>query len=187
MPEDALFMGRYPARSREREQLRVVLTERQQGKTTQLVEWLLGGEPIDAWPSWSRVLIVHDSRRLTYILDHFRAEQQELFRKGCPGGLGKIVMGGGRDGFVVQRLRLADVEVAVDDAEELIRQQLGFMPDIISMTGTPFGAQAARVPYKDARGVIHLWYPIEQLWGHLNRKPGPCESPECADYSEVSQ
>lgn len=180
MPEDALFMGRYPARARHRAGLRALIAERQEGKTTQLIEWLLGGEPIDKWPAWSRVLIVPNPRQMEYIVDRFKTADRELRDKGCPGGLQKVVLTAG--GYGLTRLRLADVEVAVDNAEELIEQQLGLRPDIVSMTGSVFGTQAARVPFKDARGVIHLWYAVEGVWGHLNRRVGPCENQECADF-----
>jgi hypothetical protein len=180
MPEDALFMGRYPARSRHHAGLLALLAERQEGKTTQLIDWLLDGETIDKWPSWSRVLIVPNPRQMEDIVSRFRAADQELRDKGCPGGLGKVILTAG--GYALTRLRLADVEVAVDNAEMLIEQQLGLRPDLVSMTGSVFGPQPARVPFKDAKGVIHLWYAVEGVWGHLNRRVGPCENQECADF-----
>lgn len=185
MPEDALFMGRYPTRARHRTGLRAILAERQDGKTTQLVNWLLGGEPIDKWPSWSRVLIVPTAAQMKVVADRFPLVDQELRDRGCQGGLQKIILPVG--GYALTRLRLADVEVAVDNAEDLIAQQLGFRPDLVSMTGSVFGPQPARVPFKDARGVLHLWYAVEGVWGHLNRKVGPCENPKCADFGRVTE
>lgn len=180
MPEDALFMGRYPARSRHRAGPRAVLAERQEGKTTQLVEWLIGGEPIDAWPSWSRVLIVPDPRQMDDLVSRFKVADQTLRDKGCRGGLPKVILTVGS--YALTRLRLADVEVAVDNADHLIEQAIGLVPDLVSMTGSVFGAQPARVPFKDARGVIHIWYAVEGVWGHLNRRVGPCENQQCADF-----
>lgn len=181
MTGDALFMGRYPARTlRERQDLRVVLGARQEGKTTRLIEWLLGGEPIDKWPSWSRVLITHRDALAYLRSGRFRAADNELRERGCPGGLGKVVLTVGD--YALTRLRLADVEVAVDNAEWLIEQQLGLRPDIVSMTGELFGADAAHQPRKDALGVLHLWYPVDRQWGHVGRKVGPCEDQECADF-----
>jgi len=182
MTEDTLFMGRYPARHRERQGLRALVADRQEGKTTQLVEWLLGGEPIEAWPSWSRLLVVTSEQRYSYILDRFHVASRELESKGCPGGLGKVVVSANFDKFVIQRMRLADVEVAVDDVEELIAQQLGFLPDVVSMTAKPFGADVVHAPYKDAKGVLHLWYPLDRVYGHVGRLIGACESQECADF-----
>lgn len=184
MPEDALFMGRYPARARHRAGLRAILAERAEGKTTQLIDWLLGGEAIDKWPSWSRVLIVPHVRQMENVVDRFTVADQELRDRGCPGGLQKIVLSAG--GYALTRLRLADVEVAVDNAEDLIEQQLGLRPDMVSMTGSVFGAQPARMPFKDAKGVFHLWYAVEGVWGHINRKQGPCENTKCADYQYPS-
>ena len=180
MTEDTLFMGRYPARHRLRTGLSAVLADRREGKTTQLVDWLTHGEPIDAWPSWSRVLIVPDGQQLDDITRRFTVAAQTLRDKGCKGGLGKVVLTVGS--YALTRLRLADVEVAVDNADHLIEQAIGLRPDMVSMTGSVYGAQPARVPFKDAKGVIHLWYAVEGVWGHLNRKVGPCENQECADF-----
>lgn len=185
MPEEDyqgsdLFMGRYPARTlRERQGLRVALAGRREGKTTRLIEWLLGGEPIDRWPSWSRVLIVHQDH-LNYIRGEFRAADAELRERGCPGGLGKAVLTHGD--YALTRLRLADVEVAVDNAEDLIAQQLGFLPDLISMTAAPFGADFVHQPRKDSEGVLHLWYPVERVYGHVGRKAAECADTACPDW-----
>jgi hypothetical protein len=179
MSEDALFMGRYPAHDyREREGLRVVLAGRREGKTTRLVEWLLGGESIDPWPCWSRVLITHKDS-LSFILGEFDAADHELRKRGCTGGLGKVVLTVGD--YALTRLRLADVEVAVDNADELIAQQLGLMPDVISMTAQPL-PDVVHQPRKDGLGVLHLWYAVDRVWGHVGRKVGPCENQECADF-----
>jgi hypothetical protein len=184
MNEDSLFMGRYPARTRVRAGLRALLAERQEGKTTQLVDWLVDGDPIDKWPSWSRVLIVPEKQQLMNIVSRFQVANHALRDKGCPGGLQKVILTAG--GYALTRLRLADVEVAVDNAEQLIEMQLGIRPDLVSMTGSVFGAEPARVPFKDAKGVMHLWYAVEGVWGHLNRKLGPCENTKCADYGPDS-
>jgi hypothetical protein len=179
MTEDALFMGRYPARTlRERQGLRVVLAGKREGKTTRLIEWLLGGELIDKWPSWSRVLIT-SKHALPYILGEFDAADSELRKRGCPGGLGKVVLTVGD--YALTRLRLADVEVAVDNADELIAQQLGLTPDVISMTAEQL-PDVAHQPRKDGLGVLHLWYAVDRVWGHVGRKVGPCENQECADF-----
>lgn len=187
MPEEDyqrsdLFMGRYPAHElRERQGLRVVLAGRREGKTTRLIEWLLGGEPIDKWPSWSRVLIAHKDH-LRYLREEFRAADAELRDRGCPGGLGKVILTHGD--YALTRLRLSDVEVAVDNADLLIAQQIGLTPDVISMTAELFGADEVHAPRVDANGVMHLWYPRERVWGHVGRVPGLCElgAPECADW-----
>ena len=178
MPEDALFMGRYPARTRHRMGLQALIAERQEGKTTQLIEWLLGGQLIDMWPSWSRVLIVPSSQQMKYLVHQFDAADQELRDKGCPGGLQKVVLTVGS--YALTRLRLADVEVAVDNAEELIEQQLGLRPDVVSMTGTLLDRPHA--PYKDSEGVMHLWYAVSRAYGHVSRQKLPCAMPLCMDY-----
>jgi hypothetical protein len=178
---DPLFMGRYPAHDyREREGLRVVLAGRQEGKTTRLIEWLIGGEPLDKWPSWSRVLITHESALPYLRSSQFHAADAELRKKGCIGGLGKIVLTVGD--YAITRLRLADVEVAVDNAEEMIAQQIGLTPDVISMTAELFGSDVAHQPYKDDAGVLHLWYPVDRTWGHVGRKLAHCANGACADF-----
>lgn len=182
--EDALFMGRYPPRARHRAGLSAVLSDQLGGKTTQLIDWLIDGDPIDSWPSWSRVLIVPDGEQRRNIVSRFQVANLTLRDKGCTGGLGKIVLTVGD--YALTRLRLADVEVAVDNADHLVEQMIGLRPDLVSMTGSVFGAQPARVPFKDAKGVIHLWYAVEGAWGHLNRKKGPCENTRCVDYQQPS-
>lgn len=184
MTEDALFMGRYLPRHRQRTSLTAMLAERQEGKTTQLIDWLTHGEPIDKWPSWSRVLIVPDAQQMQDTVRRFAVADQVLREKGCIGGLAKIVLTVGS--YALTRLRLADVEVAVDNADHLIEQAIGMRPDLVSMTGAVFGAQPARVPFKDTKGVIHLWYAVDGVWGHLNRKVGPCENQQCADFGRGS-
>jgi hypothetical protein len=185
MTEDALFMGRYPTRTRVRSDLvSTLLAGRREGKTTRLVEWLLQGEQIEPWPGWSRVLVVATADRIDPIRDNFRAADQELREKGCAGGLGKVVLSAGS--YALHRLRLSDVEVAVDSAEDLITQQLGFRPDVVSMTGAPFGADMTYAPRKDAKGVLHLWYPVDRQWGHVGRKIGPCADQECPDFGRDS-
>jgi hypothetical protein len=186
MSKDALFMGRYPVHDyRERKGLRVVLGGRGEGKTTRLIEWLIGGELLDRWPSWSRVLITHEDA-LPYIRsDQFQAADAELRKKGCIGGLGKVVLTVGD--YAITRLRLADVEVAMDNAELLIAQQLGLTPDIVSMTAEPFGADVAHAPFKDGAGILHLWYPLDRVWGHVGRKLAHCSNGACADFWEAPE
>jgi hypothetical protein len=186
MSEDALFMGRYPARTRVRSDLvSTLLGGRQEGKTTRLIEWLLQGESIEPWPGWSRVLVVTTAALIDPIKDNFKAADQQLRDDGCVGGLGKVVLSVGD--YAITRLRLSDVEVAVDNAEDLIAQQLGFRPDVVSMTAKLFGSDVAHQPYKDDAGVLHLWYPIDRLWGHVGRKLAHCANGACADYWETPE
>jgi hypothetical protein len=116
---------------------RVFLADHLKGKTTQLVQWLLQGEPRASWPSWSRVLLVATVRDVHNVVAQHQEANQVLRTKDGP-ALSKIVLCAERDAYAVHtRLRLQDVEVALDDADRWLRAQLGFMPALMSMTAKP--------------------------------------------------
>lgn len=106
-----------------------------EGKTTQLVQWLIGGEVVDGWPGWSRVLVVANGDRVRSIHNGVTFHQQnlELREAGCEGGLGKVVITIAEWTRMIRQTR--DVQWALDDAEELIRMQFGALPTAMTMTG----------------------------------------------------
>lgn len=83
--------------------LHVVVGDRNTGRTTTLVGWVLQGQPVRGYPFWSRVLLVADIRRA----DQVRRAYPELDY---------------RQVFAFTEWATAhgtnpDVEVAIDDAE----------------------------------------------------------------------
>lgn len=72
---------------------RWVVADRQQGKTTALMEWLAAGHPVDGWPGWSRLVVVPTVDELLRITNAHRDVDRRLRDRGCPGGLGKVLLG----------------------------------------------------------------------------------------------
>lgn len=119
------------------EPMRVLVEDRQTGRTTQLLRWLSEGESRAAWPSWSRVIIVRDECEAKHLLQHHDAVKtvnQLLRERGGP-DLAKVILAYDRDRYAIQRIRLHDVAVAVDNAEEWLHQSFGFVPAVVVLTG----------------------------------------------------
>lgn len=55
--------------------LTVLATDRQEGKTTRLLEWLGGGQAISSYPGWSRVLVVHNFHEVERLRSEIRATE----------------------------------------------------------------------------------------------------------------
>lgn len=47
----------------------VLVDDRQRGKTTKLVQWLLEGEPRANYPGWSRIIVCPDQGRVVFVTD----------------------------------------------------------------------------------------------------------------------
>jgi hypothetical protein len=100
-----------------------------------LVNWVLQGRSVRGWPGWSRVLVVHDHLAAkAFYPTHWSALDATL-RNRFPPGLGKLVLGWSE---LTRAKRSADpaLEVAVDDADGLLCQILGFSPVLVTVTGT---------------------------------------------------
>ena len=111
----------------------VVVRDRNLGKTTELVNWLLGGHLIGGWPGWSRVLVVANKGRVTHLYREFPEQHRALREAGCA-GLGKVVVTAEEWPRLCRGIA-RDVEWALDDAEQIIACQFGSLPNIMSMTG----------------------------------------------------
>lgn len=103
------------------------------GKTYSAIEWLIMGHKIDAWPQWSRLLVVRDVRLAQWTLKAFPELQAKLHEQGN-GGLGKLVI----TMEEAKRLRglSREVEIAVDDAEGIIFDSLRIWPSLVTISGT---------------------------------------------------
>lgn len=58
--------------------MRVITTGKHQGKTTALIGWVAAGKPMQGYPGWTRILLVHDRnehnrlrRRYWWCIDDF--------------------------------------------------------------------------------------------------------------------
>lgn len=114
--------------------MNVIVRDRQLGKTTELVRWLLGGRAINAWPGWSRVLVVADAQRAVWTSRHFHEADQWLRVNGLPPGLQKIVLTA-RDWRNRRPGSDRLITWALDDAEQIIAQYFDGLPAVMSMTG----------------------------------------------------
>lgn len=171
--------------------MKVLATERQEGKTTELLSWLLGGESINLWPSWSRVIIVDTTSEALHLTQHHPAgiaTDYLLRQKGGP-VLSKLVLVYDKDQYAIRsRLHLANVEVGVDNVDHLLHRLLHQMPAYVTLTGqavkTP--AQRAVAPYTDMKGIEHVWSSASADWYHTGG-PSDCGDPSCPDYTGPRQ
>lgn len=109
----------------------VLVTGRREGKSSELMGWLIEGETVLAWPHWSRGIIVADQRRADWLvrqnvvvrsyLDRLNVDMRNLFT--VPGQYGS-------------RAAAQDTEFAVDDAETILANLLGLDPVVLTLTGT---------------------------------------------------
>lgn len=113
--------------------LQVLLTGRQAGKTSKLMDWLLEGEKVLGWPHWSRGIIVPAQDRADWMVREFPVHRNYLHHMGVD--IRNLLTGpeyrGRRDVF-------RDTEFAVDDAEAILSRYLGLRPSVLTMTGVPF-------------------------------------------------
>lgn len=68
--------------------MQVIVRDRQQGKTTDLVAWLLQGERRTNYPNWSRVILVHSNVLVAHTSNQVGRALQALpgtwFCERCP-------------------------------------------------------------------------------------------------------
>lgn len=107
--------------------MRIIAQGRGAGKTYRLVQWVLKGEPIQHYPFWSRIIIVSHHQMIYYLLKMYPALSKY-----------QVV---DRHEWAKLHVAAGDVEIAVDDAEELLRQVLGTRPSIVTMTGAVWNAE----------------------------------------------
>lgn len=106
--------------------MKILMRGRQQGKTHELIEWVLEGVKTDSYPNWSRVLLVHNLQEADRLrgfhgqpLDY---RQVFTYDEWSGGRIGKI-----------------PVLIAVDNAEFYLQRMLGgyHYVDRISINGDP--------------------------------------------------
>lgn len=117
--------------------MKVFTTERGEGKSTELLHWLLRGEPIDAWPTWSRVIVVSTAREARLLSFHHQKSEhlgELLLARGGP-ELDTLILV--YDSDLPRRRILDNVEVAVDNVDLLLAHLLHQMPAVVTMTGEP--------------------------------------------------
>lgn len=125
--------------------LRVIVGERQRGRTTALCRWLMQGKAIDHAPGWSRVIVIYDQaakahtiRRLREVATEWsnREEGRTVFNRAHE----LVMVCNGVDEMPVL-MGMPDVQYGVDDLElllwRLLAQRLGSprLPEAVTITG----------------------------------------------------
>lgn len=132
--------------------MQVIVRDRREGKTTELVKWLLEGKEQSPYPQWSRVIVAPTHAMVTYTTrmvfqiihdTNWMPRRDQLLdnRKGAIEhaivNVRKAVWGMRDLGFNMRGSR--DFEYALDDAEQLLLNAPGWVlirpPAIITMTG----------------------------------------------------
>lgn len=57
--------------------LKLIVSGRNEGKTTALIAWLLRGHPIDNYPGWSRVIVCCTTREVVRVTDEVRRATEQ--------------------------------------------------------------------------------------------------------------
>lgn len=120
--------------------MQVILGDRQSGKTTTLLDWLVQGRPRPSWPNWDRVIVTADARRARQIVERLGQPYQVRLRDQGGPFLAKLILAGENDYQVLRRLHLHDVAVGLDDAEEWFLARFGVVPTVVAMTGQLYHA-----------------------------------------------
>lgn len=112
---------------------KMLVLDRQQGKTTWAIRWLMDGHKVEGWPGWSRILIVMTATEARRVLTDYPDEQAKLHAMGN-GGLGKLVI---TLDEARHALSVADpeVEVAFDNADLLVERALRRRPEFVTYDG----------------------------------------------------
>lgn len=108
--------------------MQYLIAERQEGKTTALVEWVKRGVRTSRYPGWSRVLICANMQRA------------DLLRGGDPSDPNHPTGLEYQQVFYLEEWRKAritdpDVEIALDDADYILEEMLRKPIALVSLTG----------------------------------------------------
>lgn len=136
----------------EPELMQVIVRDRQEGKTTDLIKWLLDGYQQDVYPQWNRVIVCvtngmvqHTAKSIMrFTNDAYLCSKSEPHLKDqCEKAhdriaslLRKAVWNLGDLQFNARGTRADAFEYVVDDFDLFIQRQFNFkMPAIAAMTG----------------------------------------------------
>lgn len=122
----------------------VILGDRQTGKTTKLVEWLIQGHAIHSYPGWSRILVCANHAQVRWATDAVKEMTADWPKVRSTWDLRKAVWGlGDLNGAGIRGVS-REVEIAVDNLDMVVAMYLSRMPVVVSMTGRPH--EPAAVP-----------------------------------------
>jgi hypothetical protein len=101
--------------------MEIIVRPRQTGKTFEMVKWVLAGRETHSYPGWSRVILTPTLDQADYIrkqypaLEYHQVYSWREWRERFPGR--------------------EFVEVAVDNADEVLAQAIGQRAAVASFTG----------------------------------------------------
>lgn len=133
----------------------VLVDDRQKGKTSKLVGWLLEGEAREDYPGWSRVIVCHNRSAVVHTTDMVKRATQEEWnsltyehKKASAfaqrlrelSNIRKAVWSLDELRFNTRGARMELFEYAIDNVDFVLSEFLGVygvykMPEVIAMTG----------------------------------------------------
>jgi hypothetical protein len=118
--------------------MRIIVGDRGEGKTSALVEWLLAGHSIPAYPGWSRAIVCahrKDILRLVQVVSELTHDWPDEL---ATYDVRKVIWG---INDLIQVSRGSDwgnVEYAIDDVHIVLQQAMGISkpPELVALTAT---------------------------------------------------
>lgn len=121
--------------------MQVLVRDRQEGKTSALIAWLLKGTLKREYPGWSRVIVCADTREVVRLTALVRKESQSIVNNHEWKHSLSVLYDLRKCVWSVDDLRhnygYSDFDYAIDNLDLLIMYQLGLhaRPDLVTMTG----------------------------------------------------
>lgn len=130
--------------------MEVIVRGRQEGKSTELVRWLICGMPLEKYPYWSRAIVCCDQQQVKAVrrmvdlatLTWNRIERSAL--QAAVWGLLQL-----QESTLGHNLK--EVEFAIDDFDLLMSYSLRvpYTPSIVTMTGELWSPSLPLIPDPD--------------------------------------
>lgn len=134
--------------------MRLIAGDRQTGKSTELIKWLVDGHAIPEYPHWSRVIVVATTSEVEFLdreVKQFgRGPDDEWEPKPymkCVWHLREFLNNSGAMKYVRDENR---VEIAIDNLTHF----LGFVPDVATITADDVRIRTAESGNWDSRGQV---------------------------------
>lgn len=105
--------------------MKILVDSRQTGKTDKLVEWVRQGEKIYSYPHWTRVILTSSIVEAERVRTIYNLDYRQVFSVGE---------------WRHAKLGLSPVEIGIDNLDLVLRNLLGFVPDIATLTGENWNA-----------------------------------------------
>lgn len=114
----------------------VVVTGRQGGKTTAMIQWFLNGRPIDTYPYWSRVILCPTHEQVVYVTNKVREATASFDENNqSTWDIRKAIWSLEDLNSVKKHHGTRDIEIGVDNMELIIEDILNGPISFATMTG----------------------------------------------------